>query len=55
MLAQELPVSTTDITDRKQLELLYARRTVIDALIASLQVYDRFHAPRVPDQDRQSA
>jgi hypothetical protein len=55
MLAQKPPVSTTDITNRKQLELLYARRTIIDALIASLQVYDRFHAPRLPDHDRQSA
>jgi hypothetical protein len=48
-------VSTTDIANRKQLESLYARRRIIDALIASLQVYDRFHAPRVPDQDRQPA
>ena len=55
MLAQKPPVSPADIANRKQLELLYARRTIIDALIATLQVYDRFHTPRVPDQDRQSA
>jgi hypothetical protein len=48
-------VSATDIANREQLELLYARRTIIDALIASLQVYDRFHDRRVPDQKRQPA
>jgi hypothetical protein len=54
MLAQKPLVSTADITYRKQLENLYARRTVIDALIASLQVYDRFHA-QAADEKRQSA
>jgi hypothetical protein len=55
MLARKPRVSTTDITNREQLELLYARRTIIDALIASLQVYDRFHSQRVLDQKRQPA
>ena len=48
-------MSAADVTNRKQLEFLYARRTVIDALIASLQVYDRFQVQREPDQDRQPA
>jgi hypothetical protein len=55
MLARKPPVSTADITNRKQLESLYARRTIIDALIASLQVYDRFNALGAPDPERQSA
>jgi hypothetical protein len=55
MLARKPPVSTTDITNRKQLECLYAQRTIIDALIASLQVYDRFHAQRVHDHERRQA
>jgi hypothetical protein len=55
MLVQKPPVSTADLTKRKQLEILYARRTVIDALIASLQVYDRFQPQRVPDHKRQPA
>ena len=56
MLARKPPVSTTDITNRKQLECLYAQRTIIDALIASLQVYDRFNVQRVPtNNERQSA
>jgi hypothetical protein len=41
--------------NRKQLESLYARRTTIDALIASLQVYDRFRDLRLPKQERQRA
>jgi hypothetical protein len=55
MLARKPPVSTTDIINRKQLESLYARRTILDALIASLQVYDRFHDQRVPDRERRPA
>jgi hypothetical protein len=30
---------------RKELEYLYARRSAVDALIQSLQDYDRFRAP----------
>jgi hypothetical protein len=55
MLARKPPVSTADIANRKQLEFLYARRTIIDALIASLQVYDRFHAQGASGHERQSA
>jgi hypothetical protein len=32
---------------RKELQDLYARRTTIDALIQSLEEYDRFRAPRM--------
>jgi len=40
---------------RKQLEHLYSRRTTINALIESLQQYDRFRATRSPEQNRKSA
>jgi hypothetical protein len=40
---------------RKQLEYLYARRTSVDALIESLQRYDRFQDRRQPHQKRTSA
>jgi len=55
MIVRKSQVSTTDIDNRKQLECLYARRTIIDALIASLQVYDRFHLQREPDHERPQA
>ena len=32
---------------RRELELLYSRRSAIDALIQSLEKYDRFGAPRM--------
>jgi|KBSMisStandDraft_5_1062788.scaffolds.fasta_scaffold10300580_1 hypothetical protein len=40
---------------QKQLEFLYARRSTIDALIQSLEQYDRFRERRVNDRERQSA
>jgi hypothetical protein len=40
---------------RKQLEFLYARRTSIDALIESLEQYDRFREKRVTERKRQTA
>jgi hypothetical protein len=56
MFAQKPQVpDISDIKYRKQLEYLYARRSVIDALIESLQEYDRFRAQRLPEQNRQSA
>ena len=56
MLAQKPPVpNPSDLSYRKQLEYLYARRTTIDELIESLQAYDRFRALRAPDQNRKSA
>jgi hypothetical protein len=54
MLAQKPSVSTIDVTHRKQLEYLYERRTSVDALIESLQKYDRFHS-ETPDKKRRPA
>jgi len=39
----------------KQLETLYARRSSIDALIESLQEYDRFREKRAIEGKRQTA
>ncbi len=36
---------TPDRNYQRQLEQLYARRSAIDALIASLKDYDRYKAP----------
>jgi hypothetical protein len=56
MFAHKPPVpNANDANYRQQLEYLYARRTTIDALIESLQEYDRFRAQRAPDQNRKSA
>jgi hypothetical protein len=56
MIANNPPVpSESDISYRKQLEYLYARRSTVDALIESLQEYDRFQAQRGPDQNREPA
>jgi hypothetical protein len=56
MFAQKPQVpDTSDINYKKQLEYLYAQRSMIDALIESLKEYDRFRAQRLPDQNRQSA
>lgn len=56
MIAENPPIpDMSDINYRKQLEYLYARRSTIDALIESLQEYDRFRAQRAPDQNRKSA
>jgi hypothetical protein len=42
-------------TYEKQLETLYARRSSIDALIESLQEYDRFREKRGIERKRRSA
>jgi hypothetical protein len=57
MFAYKPPVPEPDDVNnyRKQLEYLYARRTTIDALIKSLQTYDRYRAKRTTDQNRKSA
>ena len=55
MLAEKPSVPSTDPAHRKQLEYLYARRSSVDALIESLQKYNRFHAERGPDPKRKSA
>jgi hypothetical protein len=40
---------------RKNLEHLYARRSAIDALIQSLEVYDRYRAKRATEVKRKTA
>jgi hypothetical protein len=56
MLAhRSLGLDTNDTHYREQLEYLYARRSAIDALIESLQRYDRYRAQRSPDKSRKSA
>lgn len=56
MIAENPPIpNKSDIYYRQQLEYLYARRSTIDALIESLQEYDRFRAQRGPEQNRKSA
>lgn len=53
MFAQNLPVPDSgDVNYRQQLEYLYARRTMIDELIESLQEYDRIRAQRSLDRNR---
>jgi hypothetical protein len=39
---KQLPASSAPKTYRKELELLYARRSAIDTLIESLEEYARF-------------
>ena len=40
---------------RKELEYLYARRVAIDALIESLQDYDRYRVTRQEESELQTA
>ena len=40
---------------RKELEYLYARRMAIDALIESLQDYDRYRVTRQEESELQTA
>jgi hypothetical protein len=40
---------------RRDLEKLYARRAAIDALIESLQVYDRYRAKSADSRKRKTA
>jgi hypothetical protein len=47
------PSDTTD--DERELEFLYARRDVINTLIASLEEYDRYWSGPAPRQQRKSA
>jgi hypothetical protein len=54
MLARKPPEFAIDVTHRKQLEYLYARRSNVDALIESLRKYDRFLTPP-PDRKRPPA
>ena len=47
------PPDTTDV--ERELEFLYARRDVINALISSLEEYDRYWSGPAPGQQRKSA
>jgi len=49
---KELPTSAPLPEYLKELEYLYARRSAIDALIESLEDYDRFRETRL-DRDSQ--
>jgi len=40
---------------QRELQLLYARRSAVDSLIASLQSYHRFHEQRSPEPKRKLA
>jgi hypothetical protein len=44
MFAKKALTSATPTAYRKELEYLYARRTAVDTLIESLELYDRFRA-----------
>ena len=44
---KKLPASSAVRAYRRELEYLYARRSAIDALMESLQAYDRFRAIRM--------
>ncbi len=47
------PQETTDV--ERELEFLYERRDVINALIASLEEYDRYGSGPGPRQQRKTA
>jgi hypothetical protein len=56
MVVKKAPSSATPAgSHRKQLQYLVARRTAIDALIQTLEDYDRFRALGVPDRKRKLA
>ena len=55
-LAKRSPVAMVPSRNlKKTLEHLYARRSAVDTLIQSLEVYDRFRAQRVENEKRQTA
>lgn len=47
--------SSSDRVYRKELEYLYTRRSTIDALIASLEQYDRFRARNVSQIEKRKS
>jgi hypothetical protein len=55
--AKTVPVTLNPVRDyQRDLEFLYARRSAIDAVIASLEEYDRHRAQKpVMDRQRKSA
>jgi hypothetical protein len=56
LLAKKEPdTAVAGRTYQKKLEFLYARRSAIDALIESLEQYDRFRERGVLDQKQRSA
>jgi hypothetical protein len=55
MFAKKAPPTSPARAHRKELQYLYARRSAIDALIQTLQDYDRFRAKRIFDGKLQSA
>ncbi len=57
MFAKKAPVATAPLPQmkRKELEYLYARRSAIDALIQSLEEYDRFRTLRADTARRKMA
>ncbi|HUB32232.1 MAG TPA: hypothetical protein VMA31_04355 [Bryobacteraceae bacterium] len=56
MFADDNTVKPHEIGDfERQLEFLYARREAIDALIASLEEYDRYRCVPDPPQQRKLA
>ena len=57
MLSLKRPVvkEQTNIDYERRLDYLYARRSAIDALIESLEDYDRFRETRKPVAERRSA
>lgn len=56
MFAKKAPVAISSGRGYKtELDYLYARRVAIDALIQSLEEYDRHRAKRIEDGKRKSA
>ncbi|HEV3201665.1 MAG TPA: hypothetical protein VGZ73_27385 [Bryobacteraceae bacterium] len=56
LLAKKTPVMIVPARiSRKNLEHLYARRSAIDALIQSLEEYDRFRERRSGEDTRKTA
>jgi hypothetical protein len=54
MFAKKLPIAVPR-TFKSELEYLYARRLAIDALIESLQDYDRSRSKRLDTRKRKTA
>jgi len=52
---KDLPASSPVPAYRKELEYLYARRSIVDTLIESLEKYDRFRETRTDERERQMA
>ena len=59
MSAKKVPVDSRNAwrskAEQTELEKLYARRSAIDALIESLEEYDRYRAKRLYDRKLKTA